>query len=1063
MGIKLLTLPAGYGKTTWVVNQVRKASADLSTQPRVVLPSRQQVLDFEARLASAGGAMGVEVGTIIDLAGEVVELGGVYPLLLSENLQLKTLRAVLEDLDLSYYLGIRSKPGFVRSCLRIIRELKAGGITPEEFLNAAKGGLKGSRLTELGLIYSAYQEKLRQNNWADRAGLAWLAVNAARENSTLGRDWGEVYLDGFDDLTPIQYQLVSILADRVEKFYLTITGSLDGNRRELVHKRFTRLREMLQEGEIEDLQVESEREINLHSPAAILERSLFETGDPGVVEIEGKIHLAAVPDREAEVRTALRWIRSRILEEGIPLARTAILARNLEPYRGLISRIAGEYKIPVRLQGGLPLAENPLMAVVLKLAALISQGKEGLVWHDVLSIWRSPYLNWSALTSNPETGYSRSGHLADTKQLEEVVRWGRVIRGYSQWAEAFQSLTAGPDPVPDLEDGQPETSDGLPRGKRAEQLWRKFSWFIDLLQPPMELTSRERFIAWFVSTIGGLDPGDSLQGGLGVVGEILASPDEIASRDWAALAALNRIFKEQIQAECLLDSQPVTFSQFADELGELINQRSYQPREWEEDAVFCAGCTEARGLAFQAAALLGLAEGEFPGTIKEDPFLRDEERSLFRAEFDLPLNLSVDSAEGEYLYEALTRSPRFLLLTRPRIADNGAAWQPSPYWEEVQRITKIDPEVATTRTRIPPNMAANQTELLQAWCLDEKFPTGGDLGSQQDQLDRVEKLERFREITEQRASPLQIGLGSYDGDLQDRAETIAGRYGAEHIWSASRLETYQTCPFNYFISYLLGLEKPELPEEGLDARQLGNIYHHILESLYRQVGEDYTVDDLLEHLPESAASEFRDAPEREGFRETAWWEHTQREIVENLRLTLVRLEEIEPGFRFYGAEKRFGISPGEDEPLSIEVQGQGRYLLRGFIDRVDRNEKGEIRIVDYKAGGRSGFDNRAVREGKKLQIPLYALAAQQGLKLGKVKEGFYFHLLAAEPSSFKLSSFQDRSARGPEAAMARAAEKGWQAVSSIKGGHFSPRPPDQGCPEYCPAVDFCWHYRPRRW
>ena len=1063
MGIKLLTLPAGYGKTTWVVNQVRKGSAELRSQPRVILPSRQQVLDFEARLAKAGGAMGVEVGTIADLAGEVVELGGVYPLLLSENMQLNVLRTVLEGLDLSYYLGIRSKPGFVRSCLRIIRELKAGGISPDDFLRAAERSRKGSRLIELGLVYSAYQEKLRENNWADRAGLTWLAVDIVRRDTALGKDWGEVYLDGFDDLTPIQYQLISSLAGRVKNFYLTLTGSLDGERRELVHKRFNRLKEMLQEGEVEDLSFEPGADIDPHNPAATMERWLFENRDPGAVEIQGEIKLAAVPDREAEVRTALRWIRSKILEEGIPPTSSAVLARNLEPYRGLISRIAGEYKIPVRLQGGLPLAENPLIAAVHKLAALISQGKDGLVWHDVLSIWRSPYLNWSALSTQPETEYSRSGHLIDAKQLEEVVRWGRVIQGYPHWADTFQALMAVPDPMPDLEDGQSEATAGLPRGKGAERLWRKFSRFIDLLKPPDELTSREKYIAWFVSTLGGLDPGDPLPNGLGVVREILNSPDDIAARDWAALAALNGIFREQIEAERLLDSQPVTFSHFFNELTEMINQRSYQPREWEEDAVLCAGCTEARGLAFEAAAVLGLAEGEFPGTIKEDPFLRDEERSLFRAEFGLPLNLSVDSAEGEYFYEALTRSTGFLLLTRPRIADNGAAWQPSPYWEEVQRITKIDPEVATTRTRIPPNLAANQAELLQICCSDANIPTEGDLDSQQGLLSRVGKLERFRQIIQQRTSPLDPDSSSYDGNLQNRTETIAGRYAADHIWSASRLETYQTCPFNYFIGYLLGLEKPELPEEGLDSRQLGNIYHHILENLYRRIGEDYTVDDLLTHLPDAAGSEFKDAPEKEGFRETAWWEHTQQEIIENLRLTLVRLEEIEPGFRFYGAEKRFGITPGEEEPLSIEVQGQGGYLLHGFIDRVDRNEQGEIRIVDYKTSGKSGFDNRAVWEGKKLQLPLYALAAQEGLKLGQVKEGFYFHLLAGEPSSFKMSSFQDRSVKGPEAAMTRAAERGWQAVTSIKEGLFTPRPPDQGCPEYCPAVDFCWHYQPRRW
>jgi RecB family exonuclease len=175
------------------------------------------------------------------------------------------------------------------------------------------------------------------------------------------------------------------------------------------------------------------------------------------------------------------------------------------------------------------------------------------------------------------------------------------------------------------------------------------------------------------------------------------------------------------------------------------------------------------------------------------------------------------------------------------------------------------------------------------------------------------------------------------------------------------------------------------------------------------------------------------------------------------------LEGIDPEYRFFAAEQRFGLPPGEKEPLCVEVPDQGFFRLRGFIDRVDINRQGAIRIVDYNTSGTAGFDNRAVKEGKKLQLPLYALAAQERLGLGTVKEGFYFHLLAAQPSTFKLSSYREGSSRGPEVAMNRAAEVGWQALSSIKEGDFFPQPPDNGCPDYCPAVDFCWHYRPRRW
>jgi hypothetical protein len=111
-----------------------------------------------------------------------------------------------------------------------------------------------------------------------------------------------------------------------------------------------------------------------------------------------------------------------------------------------------------------------------------------------------------------------------------------------------------------------------------------------------------------------------------------------------------------------------------------------------------------------------------------------------------------------------------------------------------------------------------------------------------------------------------------------------------------------------------------------------------------------------------------------------------------------------------------------------------------------------VRVIDYKTAGPSGYSLRAVREGKKLQLPLYALAAREALRLGDPVEGFYWHVRHAEASSFTLAKY------GPEAAVEAAVAYAWEAVRGARGGAFVPRPPDGGCPAYCPASGFCWHY-----
>ena len=131
--------------------------------------------------------------------------------------------------------------------------------------------------------------------------------------------------------------------------------------------------------------------------------------------------------------------------------------------------------------------------------------------------------------------------------------------------------------------------------------------------------------------------------------------------------------------------------------------------------------------------------------------------------------------------------------------------------------------------------------------------------------------------------------------------------------------------------------------------------------------------------------------------------------------------------------------------------GDDSFRLRGLIDRVDRSPGGRVRVIDYKTAGPAPFSRKAVSEGKKLQLPLYALAARDALGLGEPVEGFYWHIRQAEASGFSLGDY-------PEA-LEIVVDKSWEAIDGARGGNFVPHPPPGGCPSYCPAAAFCWHFQ----
>jgi ATP-dependent helicase/DNAse subunit B len=1016
--------------------------------------------------------MGVRVMTFDRLYAECLNAAGEAYTELSEPVQYRLIRSILDEVPLEHYQPLIPYPGFVQSLQGLFAELKAARVHPEAFARAVQGLGDESRLSELAQLYAAYQQHLQQQGWADRAGLGWLAVEALEDTlraPAVGRDWPLLVVDGFGSFTPIQVALLKTLSGRVGRLTITLTGTRPGPQRPLVHTRFERTRVMLEGALGITAQPLPAQQVDRSPLLAHLEAGLFRSGEPATDERgsaapgNSAVELIEAPDRASEVRAALRWIKARVVQDGMPLASVALLARDITPYYAFIVQTADEFGLPVRLVDGLPLRSNPAIAALLDLLSLMlpcseDNAEPALPRRQVVEAWRSPYFNWFA-RPDEETAEPIGIVAGDADALDLAARWGKVIQGQSQWDQVLSQLSAHPvdaaagDRGDDEERGIPP---GIPLGPAARVLGAKFERFVRRLTPAAGQQSYNDWIRWIEGLIG---PDPTLQAAryplpeeptaLQVVARARENEDS-AERDAAALEAFKDVLRGLVWAEdALPGALPVNYVQFLEELAGAVEATQYRlPIHPAREELLVADVIQARGLPFRAVAVLGLAEGEFPATVREDPFLRDTDRKAMRDAFDLQLESSAESAEIEFFYETITRPSQRLLLTRPRLADNGAQWQASPYWEEVCRLTDQKPRKLTSELVLSPAAAASWPELM------ESIAAHPDLAVyhwvQQTQPERIAALERTVHALKMRRGREASEL---DGELSVLADTFARRFRTGHVWSATRLETYRSCPFGFFVGKVLYLERWPEPVKGLDARQLGSIYHRILEKVYQKVTDRGDVQQLLEALPAVGNAVLDAAPQQDGFRESAWWDQTREEILENVRRSLQALADQAEGYTPYGWELRLGF---EDQTTFMPGRGNDRFRLHGYIDRVDCDGQGQLRVIDYKTGSPSAYSNRAVAEGKKLQLPLYALAARDALGLGKPADGFYWHVQHAEPSSFTLRTFEG----GPGGAMSTAIEKALEAVHGARGGHFVPRPPDEGCPDYCPAASFCWHLRP---
>ena len=712
MGLRVLTAAARGGKTKWAVTQALALSAGLAHTPYVLLPSKIQVDDFKQRLADRGGAMGVLLGTFRELSQSILDRTNLNPIVISETAQLKLLGSLLENMDLSYYQGIWDKPGFAQAVLAIIRELESGKIEPLVFLESVKKIDQTGRLEELAFIYREYRNELFKNSWMDPAVQVWRAAEALADSPDMCPNWDSLIIDGFDDLSPVQMDLIITLSRILPDVTITVTGREQESDRPLVHKRFDRLRKGLEaQQQVKTINFKEEDKKGNPDLFDMLEQSLFSIALDSSLDPGDQINMVAVPDREYEVRSAFRWIKKQISEGVIEPGQSAITMRNLEPYRKIINKVAQEYRLPIMIRGGLPLNENPAVAAILSILALSKSGKDGLAWHDLISVWQSPYFDWSILAAGHADDYSRQAHLRETKQISAIASWGSVIQGYEQWKEAFERLINIPSDAEGKLSGSAIPAH-IPTGASAKNLWDKLNIFIGMIAPPEDGQAIEGYLQWIEDLLGELNTDDDRIRGLNIYQRIIEGEPDLVERDYQALRKLTEIFRELTWSSLMFNLGPTTFSEVLVLIETELKRQSYQPAANTENLIVCADCTEIRGLYFKAVALLGLAEGEFPGTIKEDPFLRDDDRLLLKEGYGLPLRSSTESAEAEFFYEAVTRASERLLITRPRMADNGTPWQPSPYWEELLRTINIIPVMETSR---------NVPNLEEACSLSEVF------------------------------------------------------------------------------------------------------------------------------------------------------------------------------------------------------------------------------------------------------------------------------------------------------------------------------------------------------
>jgi ATP-dependent helicase/DNAse subunit B len=191
-------------------------AAALDREPVLVAPTADDAFSFERELCADGPVLGGTVMTFGALFGAVAQAGGSPPppvLSAAQRRRAAALAVASRRERLGPLRRSAARPGFALAFERLLDELQAAGLEPDE-MGGGAGTLEGSAyLGDLAELFTAYAELRDELGRTDSHGVARRAIRRLRE----GGAWPHpVFFYGFDDLTRNQLDLVAALAARTE-------------------------------------------------------------------------------------------------------------------------------------------------------------------------------------------------------------------------------------------------------------------------------------------------------------------------------------------------------------------------------------------------------------------------------------------------------------------------------------------------------------------------------------------------------------------------------------------------------------------------------------------------------------------------------------------------------------------------------------------------------------------------------------------------------------------------------------------------------------------------------
>lgn len=935
---------SGTGKTHYVCNILAELARSGDKKLLYLIPEQSSFESETAFLKILGARLcrNVNVMSFTRLYDMVMrETGGISGTPIDDGVRKIMMSLALEDCTdkLEIYKRQSVRPQFADLMLSAVKEFKMCGISSEDLREKSrktKGTDLSKKLAEAAMITDVYNAHI-SNSYIDPLD------NNARLEKRLSEvkffnDY-TVAVDGFSGFTAQEQKILDLIIEQSKDFYITLC--MESEREDELFFTVNRTkRRIIRSAQSLSVKVASPIVLNENHRITTSGLSAVESGiyryDARINEEEIRdVTVCAAKDIFDECDYIARQIKRLALSGACRYKNMAVVCRSSDKYRGILDAVLECHGIPYFMSKPEQIDTKPLMLLVLSA------------------------LEYAITPSDSEKLFSiaKCGLIdVDDYETAELENYAYI---WSLNGRKFMSeFSSNPDGY-----GNKLTDKAVEKLKEINKTRSKLMTPLEAFTEKIKDGNAQLLSTAIYELLLEYNVPEKLKADTKLGGYADYSNEEI--RLWDILMdILNKMVLS-------LGDRAVSVKRYYELLRMMIRSVDISNIPQTLDQVLIGTADSIRLSSPYVVFVIGAINGEFPHNPVSGGLFNDaERRSLISLELPVYDAVAELFLQEKYLvYTAVSAPKNHLFVTYYNSDLSGSPMTKSSVVTEIERIL---PNV-----KIETASEANMVDRIRSektafeYCAMQYRQSGA--------LSRALKAY-FSKKPEYRDKLAALDRVVDKSDISVKDKSVAAAlFGKDKRLSASQIEKFYMCRFQYFCTY--GLKLKERKRAAIDAAEYGNLVHYILENIlkiYKENGYTRLDDDelglILDGLLKSYVAEFLGGEHDKSDRFIHLYYRLKNSTQSLIRHLADELEQSE--FKPIDFELIVGDPKNGIAEYNVTDSNGNTVRIRGKIDRVDmmKTDKASyIRIIDYKTGAKD-FKISDVLYGLNMQMLIYLSA-----------------------------------------------------------------------------------------